>query len=341
MFSTRDRVSIVGVGMFSTEDRDSSVSVRMFSTKDRDSSVSVGMFSTKDSDSSVGVCMLSTKDRDSSVGIAMFSTKDRDSSVGVRMFSTKHRYGTVGVAMFSTKIRDSSVDSVDAVVRRCVDEQARAYVAETVVTPARVCKAEKAFLNCFDAEGFPERAEAGLAVLRSVVMGQYVTTVLPFCGTVNHGDKLRDVNKNAAGDCTILDVQNCFARAVFSLPGAWTPCVVQPLAFGCYMRECLGPKVGPAPNIVSHVMAYHLNSTLTEPGLCDHMETSRITTRVTLSNLSPRISSTAKHAGGNGVLKEAIYERMYNPTLNREGGLRVDLSGTCYLALPAPRTDNT
>ncbi|XP_078680137.1 uncharacterized protein LOC144915556 [Branchiostoma floridae x Branchiostoma belcheri] len=167
-------------------------------------------------------------------------------------------------------------DSVDAVVRRCVDEQARAYVAETVVTPARVCKAEKAFLHCFDAEGFPERVDAGLAVLRSVVMGQYVTTVLPFCGTVNHGDKLRDVNKNAAGDCTILDVQNCFARAVFSLPGAWTPCVVQPLAFGCYMRECLGPKVGPAPNIVSHVMAYHLNSTLTEPGLCDHMETSRI-----------------------------------------------------------------
>ncbi|KAI8510762.1 hypothetical protein Bbelb_116780 [Branchiostoma belcheri] len=28
-------------------------------------------------------------------------------------------------------------------------------------------------------------------------------------------------------------------------------------------------------------------------------------------------------------VKEAIYERMYNPTLNREGGLRVDLSGTC------------
>ncbi|KAI8519204.1 Carbohydrate sulfotransferase 15 [Branchiostoma belcheri] len=27
-------------------------------------------------------------------------------------------------------------------------------------------------------------------------------------------------------------------------------------------------------------------------------------------------------------VKEAIYERMYNPTLNREGGLRVDLSGT-------------
>ncbi|KAI8522003.1 hypothetical protein Bbelb_017570 [Branchiostoma belcheri] len=40
-------------------------------------------------------------------------------------------------------------------------------------------------------------------------------------------------------------------------------------------------------------------------------------------------------------VKEAIYERMYNPTLNREGGLRVDLSGTWILALPAPRTDNT
>ncbi|KAI8489482.1 hypothetical protein Bbelb_329250 [Branchiostoma belcheri] len=40
-------------------------------------------------------------------------------------------------------------------------------------------------------------------------------------------------------------------------------------------------------------------------------------------------------------VKEAIYERMYNPILNREGGLRVDLSGTCNLALPAPRTDNT
>ncbi|KAI8510912.1 hypothetical protein Bbelb_118280 [Branchiostoma belcheri] len=40
-------------------------------------------------------------------------------------------------------------------------------------------------------------------------------------------------------------------------------------------------------------------------------------------------------------VKEAIYERMYNPTLNREGGLRVDLSGTWDLALPAPRTDNT
>ncbi|KAI8487847.1 hypothetical protein Bbelb_342950 [Branchiostoma belcheri] len=38
---------------------------------------------------------------------------------------------------------------------------------------------------------------------------------------------------------------------------------------------------------------------------------------------------------------EAIYERIYNPTLNREGGLRVDLSGTWDLALPAPRTDNT
>ncbi|KAI8477768.1 hypothetical protein Bbelb_444980 [Branchiostoma belcheri] len=42
-----------------------------------------------------------------------------------------------------------------------------------------------------------------------------------------------------------------------------------------------------------------------------------------------------------GGVKEAIYERMYNPTLNREGGLRVDLSGTWDLALPAPRTDNT
>ncbi|KAI8484597.1 hypothetical protein Bbelb_377040 [Branchiostoma belcheri] len=40
-------------------------------------------------------------------------------------------------------------------------------------------------------------------------------------------------------------------------------------------------------------------------------------------------------------VKQAIYERMYNPTLNREGGLRVDLSGTWDLALPAPRTDNT
>ncbi|KAI8510539.1 hypothetical protein Bbelb_114550 [Branchiostoma belcheri] len=40
-------------------------------------------------------------------------------------------------------------------------------------------------------------------------------------------------------------------------------------------------------------------------------------------------------------VKEAIYERIYNPTLNREGGLRVDLSGTWDLALPAPRTDNT
>ncbi|KAI8490651.1 hypothetical protein Bbelb_314440 [Branchiostoma belcheri] len=40
-------------------------------------------------------------------------------------------------------------------------------------------------------------------------------------------------------------------------------------------------------------------------------------------------------------VKEAIYERMYNPTLNREGGLRVDLSGTWDLALPDPRTDNT
>ncbi|KAI8483119.1 hypothetical protein Bbelb_391380 [Branchiostoma belcheri] len=40
-------------------------------------------------------------------------------------------------------------------------------------------------------------------------------------------------------------------------------------------------------------------------------------------------------------VKEAIYERMYNPTLNREGGLRVDLSDTWDLALPAPRTDNT
>ncbi|KAI8488044.1 hypothetical protein Bbelb_341620 [Branchiostoma belcheri] len=40
-------------------------------------------------------------------------------------------------------------------------------------------------------------------------------------------------------------------------------------------------------------------------------------------------------------VKEAIYERMYNPTLNREGGLRVDLSGTWDLALPAPRTDST
>ncbi|KAI8486979.1 hypothetical protein Bbelb_352390 [Branchiostoma belcheri] len=28
-------------------------------------------------------------------------------------------------------------------------------------------------------------------------------------------------------------------------------------------------------------------------------------------------------------VKEAIYERMYNPILNRKGGLRVDLSGTC------------
>ncbi|KAI8482899.1 hypothetical protein Bbelb_393170 [Branchiostoma belcheri] len=40
-------------------------------------------------------------------------------------------------------------------------------------------------------------------------------------------------------------------------------------------------------------------------------------------------------------VKEAIYERMYNPNLNREGGLRVDLSGTWDLALPAPRTANT
>ncbi|KAI8486295.1 hypothetical protein Bbelb_360110 [Branchiostoma belcheri] len=51
-------------------------------------------------------------------------------------------------------------------------------------------------------------------------------------------------------------------------------------------------------------------------------------------------SSNYLKARERGV-KEAIYERMYNPTLNREGGLRVDLSGTWDLALPAPRTDNT
>ncbi|KAI8501946.1 hypothetical protein Bbelb_203580 [Branchiostoma belcheri] len=34
-------------------------------------------------------------------------------------------------------------------------------------------------------------------------------------------------------------------------------------------------------------------------------------------------------------VKEAIYERMYNPTRNREGGLRVDLSGT-WFGTPSP-----
>ncbi|XP_078600591.1 uncharacterized protein LOC144875521 [Branchiostoma floridae x Branchiostoma japonicum] len=163
--------------------------------------------------------------------------------------------------------------SVDAVVRRCVDLQARTYVAETALTPTSLCNVEKAFLHCFDAEESPERAEKGLAVLRSVVTGQYISTVLPFCGTVSHGDKLRDVNKNAAGDCTILDVQHCFAKAVLAQDSAWTPCLAQPLAFQCYMHECLGPKVGPVPNIIGNVMAYHLNSTFKAPGLCTHMET--------------------------------------------------------------------
>ncbi|KAI8493887.1 hypothetical protein Bbelb_282340 [Branchiostoma belcheri] len=35
-------------------------------------------------------------------------------------------------------------------------------------------------------------------------------------------------------------------------------------------------------------------------------------------------------------VKEAIYERMYNPTLNREGGLRVDLSGTWDFCTSSP-----
>ena len=37
-------------------------------------------------------------------------------------------------------------------------------------------------------------------------------------------------------------------------------------------------------------------------------------------------------------VREAIYERIYNPTLNRKGGLRVELSGTWDSALPPPRT---
>ncbi|KAI8508123.1 hypothetical protein Bbelb_143630 [Branchiostoma belcheri] len=65
---------------------------------------------------------------------------------------------------------------------------------------------------------------------------------------------------------------------------------------------------------------------------------------VTHSEPSPEHKPTKVEGGTRwwerGV-KEAIYERMYNPTLNREGGLRVDLSGTWDLALPAPRTDNT
>ncbi|CAH1242631.1 Hypp6913 [Branchiostoma lanceolatum] len=42
-------------------------------------------------------------------------------------------------------------------------------------------------------------------------------------------------------------------------------------------------------------------------------------------------------------IREAIYERMYNPALNRKGGLRVQLSGTWDNALPTtphPRTSN-
>ncbi|CAH1232602.1 Hypp474 [Branchiostoma lanceolatum] len=133
-----------------------------------------------------------------------------------------------------------------------------------------------AFLHCFDETESSGRAERGLAVLRSLVLGQYIATVLPFCGTVNHGDKLRDVNKNAAGECTILDVQHCFAKAVFSQSEPWTPCLVQPLAFECYLHECLGPMVGPVPNIIGNVIAYHLNSTFTAPGMCAHMETTQI-----------------------------------------------------------------
>ncbi|CAH1232601.1 uncharacterized protein [Branchiostoma lanceolatum] len=170
----------------------------------------------------------------------------------------------------------NSLVFVDAVVRRCVDQQVYAYVAESSLTPTRLCNAEKAFLHCFDETESSGRAERGLAVLRSLVLGQYIATVLPFCGTVNHGDKLRDVNKNAAGECTILDVQHCFAKAVFSQSEPWTPCLVQPLAFECYLHECLGPKVGPVPNIIGNVMAYHLNSTFTAPGMCAHMETTQI-----------------------------------------------------------------
>ncbi|KAI8511831.1 hypothetical protein Bbelb_109310 [Branchiostoma belcheri] len=36
-------------------------------------------------------------------------------------------------------------------------------------------------------------------------------------------------------------------------------------------------------------------------------------------------------------VKEAIYERIYNPTLNRKGGLRVELSSTWDPALPPPK----
>ncbi|CAH1264246.1 KIF16B [Branchiostoma lanceolatum] len=36
-------------------------------------------------------------------------------------------------------------------------------------------------------------------------------------------------------------------------------------------------------------------------------------------------------------VREAIYERIYNPTLNRNGGVRLDLSGTWDSALPPPK----
>ncbi|KAI8482322.1 hypothetical protein Bbelb_399130 [Branchiostoma belcheri] len=36
-------------------------------------------------------------------------------------------------------------------------------------------------------------------------------------------------------------------------------------------------------------------------------------------------------------VKEAIYERIYNPTLNRKGGLRIELSSTWDPALPQPK----
>ena len=36
-------------------------------------------------------------------------------------------------------------------------------------------------------------------------------------------------------------------------------------------------------------------------------------------------------------VREAIYERIYNPTLNRKGGLRVELSSTWDHALPPPK----
>ncbi|XP_066296168.1 uncharacterized protein [Branchiostoma lanceolatum] len=36
-------------------------------------------------------------------------------------------------------------------------------------------------------------------------------------------------------------------------------------------------------------------------------------------------------------IREAIYERIYNPTLDRKGGLRVELSGTWDSTLPPPK----